>query len=85
MKELTRLVLKSGLIDKHAEILMERWGCLDPGLSYSPSVYIIDENTTLESKKQIQQALTNFIEELELLLQPEAIERSETTLDTTKE
>ena len=79
MKELTRLVLASGLIDKHASKLLERWGCLDPAMSDA----IGDEElATLNSKKKIREALRDFIEELELLIQPEAIERDTTSLNS---
>lgn len=82
MKELTKKVLESGLIDKPTATLMERWGQLDPGASD-----LTDEHKltgALERSKDerfIRQTLEDFVEELELLIQPEALERYVTKLD----
>lgn len=65
MKELTKLVLESGIVNSSTAILMERWGQLEPG-----SVELIDKR-----KVMAEQFLQDFVEELELLLQPEALER----------
>lgn len=84
MKELTKLVLESGLIDKSTATLMERWGQLDPG-----SIDLIDQQKITKEltkalsgdERFIRDTLENFVEELELLLQPEAIERGIIRLD----
>lgn len=65
MKELTKLVLESGLVNKSTAVLMERWGQLEPG-----SVELIDKR-----KLVAERFLQDFVEDLELLLQPEALER----------
>lgn len=71
MKELTQKFLESGIVDKTTAKMLERWGMLTP--------------EELEKAKQpesiVKEALDNFIEELELLNQPEAIERKEVQLD----
>lgn len=70
MKELTRKMLVAGLIDKTTTSLMERWGQLDTGA------------TDILGKEQLtKKTLESFVEELELLLQPEALERGVAQLD----
>lgn len=85
MKKLTQVVLESGLLDKTMAALMERWGFLEPGAASIVGSFPM--TITLEAKNQIgprahfRQTLENFVEELELLLQPEAIERGVIDLD----
>lgn len=71
MKEITKKFLESGIVDNTVAKMLERWGMLTP------------EELALatEPKAVIKETLENFIEELELLNQPEAIERKETQLD----
>lgn len=84
MKELTKRVLESGLIDKSTATLMERWGQLEPGASD-----LIEQQKLTGALDQIgrcderfiRKTLEDFVEELELLLQPEALERGVTRLD----
>lgn len=70
MKELTKKVLESGLIDRATAALLEKWGALDP-----------DETDLVGRERITKQTLHDFVEDLELLLQPEAIERKEVQLD----
>ncbi len=65
MKELTRIVLESGIVNRSTAVLMERWGQIEPG-----SADLIDKR-----KIVAERFLQDFVEELELLLQPEALER----------
>lgn len=87
MKELTKKVLESGLIDKHLAVLMERWGFLEPGASDSvgPQIQamtvVLDSRSQYGKKDQIRKALEDFVEDLEILLQPESLERSVVRLD----
>lgn len=91
MKELTKRVLESGLIDKSTATLMERWGQLDPGASdlieqqkitrVRDQVSRGTELFTVLDEQFIRKTLEDFVEELELLLQPEALERGVTRLD----
>lgn len=70
-KEITKKLLESGIIDRTIARMMERWGMLSP-----------DElELATKPKAVIHETLTNFIEELELLSQPESIERPITKLD----
>lgn len=86
MKKLTKLVLESGLLDKTTAILMERWGQLDPGASElvgtKVMTVVFDPWANYQKRKEeVQKFLENFVEELELLSQPEAIERQEVSLE----
>lgn len=70
MKELTKKILESGLVDKTTAKLLEKWGQLDEG------------STDLVGRHELtKKTLEDFIEDIELLLQPEAIEKHETQLD----
>lgn len=71
MKELTKKILESGMVDRAIAKMMSRWGMLSP------------EELELATKPKavINETLANFLEELELLNQPEAIERKEVQLD----
>lgn len=71
MKELTKKFLESGVVDKTIAKMMERWGMLTPE----------ELAIATQPKAVIHETLTNFLEEIELLNQPEAIERHETQLD----
>lgn len=70
MKELTKKLIESGIVDRMTTRLFEKWGALDP-----------DELTKLRTSNIANETVEEFVEELELLLQPEAIERQETRLD----
>lgn len=70
MKELTKIVLESGIVDKTVAQLLQRWGSLTP-----------EEYAQITHKQVVAESLEIFIEELELLLQPEALERGVTRLD----
>jgi len=72
MKELTKKILASGLIDKATAALLERWGQLDPA-----------EVDLVGRERLTKKTLEDFVEDIEILLQPESIERSETVLDPT--
>lgn len=71
MKELTKKILESGIVDKTIAKMMERWGMLSPE----------ELSLATQPKAVIHETLLNFVEELELLNQPEAIERQEVQLD----
>ncbi len=70
MKELTKKILESGLVDKTTAKLMEKWGQLEEGSSELVDHHALTRKT-----------LEDFIEDIELLLQPEAIEKKEVQLD----
>ncbi len=89
MKDLTRKVLESGLINKHTAVLMEKWGYLEPGASdmvgkiqglNGPTAVTLESNP-FKKKEEIRRVLEDFVEDLELLLQPESLERDITNLD----
>lgn len=70
MKELTRKILESGIVDKHVARLMERWGQLDDGAS------------DLVGKKRVtRQTLEEFIEDLEQTVEDQVGKLRETSLD----
>lgn len=71
MKELTKKLVESGIVDKTLVQLLQRWGSLTP-----------EEYALLTHEKVVTETLDMFIEELELLLQPEALERSVVSLDS---
>jgi hypothetical protein len=61
MKELTRKILESGLVEKHAVLLMEKWGQLDPGAA------------DLVGRKQVTvESLSKFVEEIDQLVSLDA-------------
>ncbi len=68
MKEITKKFIESGVVDKTMTRMLERWGLLDPSEIPNPET-------------AARETLDVFIEELELLLQPEALERKEVALD----
>ncbi len=70
MKELTKKILESGIIDRATARLMERWGQLSP-----------EDLTLMHSSNLARDTINEFVEELELLLQPEAIEKQEVQLE----
>lgn len=86
MKKLTQVVLESGLLDKTMATLMERWGFLEPGASKMVTgTFVLSSEAQIQNmlgpKAHFRQTLETFVEELELLLQPESIERDVTNLD----
>lgn len=70
MKELTKKILEAGLVDKATAALMERWGQLDH-----------DAVDLIGCQELTKKTLEDFIEDIEILLQPESIERKEVQLD----
>lgn len=72
-KRLTKIILQSGLLEATTISLMQKWGMIGtdtpPKYDVSKEKYIITET------------LKDFIEELELLLQPEALDKVEVVLD----
>lgn len=75
MKELTKKILESGIVDRTITKMMERWGMIEP------SDYALEVHEQQTREDVVRETLDAFIEELELLTQPEAIERQETRLD----
>lgn len=71
MKELTKKILESGLVEKTIGQLLSRWGMLTS-----------EEYSTITQKQIIAETLELFIEDLEILMQPESIERKEIILDS---
>lgn len=69
MKELTKKILSAGLIDKTTAVMMSRWGMLSP-----------EEMALITPEQKVQESLELFTEELEILLQPEQLERPEVVL-----
>lgn len=69
-KRLTKIILQSGLLENTTVSLMERWGLLNS----------VPRNPSIE-KYLITETLKDFVEELELLLQPETLEKMEVVLD----
>lgn len=67
MKELTKLLLETGIVERSTARLLQRWGALTP-----------EEYAKISQKEVITETLETFVEELELLNQPEAIEKRET-------
>lgn len=70
MKELTKKILEAGLVDKATAAMLERWGQLEEGATDVVGRQAVTKRT-----------LEDFIEDIELLLQPEAIEKHETQLE----
>lgn len=70
MKPLTKKLLESGIIGRTTSVLLERWGSLTP-----------EEVGQLNQKRVMTETMEVFIEELELLLQPEALEKDIVKLD----
>lgn len=71
MKEITKKFLESGIVDKTMAKMLEKWGMLSPE----------DLEQAQKPETVVKETLDQFIEELELLNQPEAIERKEVQLD----
>lgn len=71
MKEITKKFLESGIVDKTMAKMLEKWGMLSPE----------ELEQAQKPETVVKETLENFIEELELLNQPEAIERKEVQLD----
>jgi hypothetical protein len=71
MKPLVEKLLKSGVIDKHAALMMERWKTLEPG---SAELVGTEQITT-------KKGLEKFAEEIEALLDKDSEITKETPLD----
>lgn len=70
MKPLVKRVLEAGLVDKHTAQMLERWGQLDQGAA------------DLVGQKQLtEKTLTQFVEELDELMETEKETYKQTTLD----
>src|SRR4051812_13765626 len=71
MKPLVKKLIESGIIDKHAVQMMEKWGSgVDPGAS------------DLVGNKQVhEETLTQFAEEIEEMIDNERGQVKETRLD----
>lgn len=62
MKELSRKILESGLVDKHCALMLERWGQLEVGAS------------ELVGRQQLtKQTLEEFAEEIEQLIEQDDV------------
>ena len=70
MKELTKKILESGLVDEHVARMMERWGQLDDGAS-----------DLVGRKKVTKQTLVEFAEEIDTLVENGLVDLRETRLD----
>lgn len=66
MKELSKKLIEAGVVDKTLAKLFSRWGTLPP-----------EEIEQLSQQKVAHETLEAFLEEIELLTQPEAIEKQE--------
>lgn len=69
-KRLTKIILQSGLLENTTISLMERWGMINR-----------EDRDPIRERHIIVETLKDFVEELELLLQPEALEKVEVVLD----
>lgn len=69
MTPLVKKILESGLVEKHAAALLERWGSLEPG-----SVDLVGK------KKLTEENLQKFVEDIEGLVSPD-VPMKETRLD----
>lgn len=70
MKELTKKILESGLVDKHTTRAMEKWGLLDEGAS------------DLVGKRKItEKSFEEFAEDIEVLLEKEQGQVRETQFE----
>jgi hypothetical protein len=70
MKELVKRILESGLVEKHAALLLEKWGQLEPGAS-----------DLVGRVKVTQEGLSKFAEEIESLVSLDASTIKETRLE----
>ncbi len=60
MTPLVKKILESGLVEKHAAALLERWGSLEPG------------SVDLVGKRQLtEKNLEQFVEEIDALISPD--------------
>lgn len=75
MKELVKKILEAGLVDKHTALLLEKWRSVDDGAA---------EMVGKEDIRKIsEEALTQFAEELSLLVEEERTSFHETKLSIT--
>jgi len=72
MKPIVEKILKAGLVDKHTTQLMEKWGQIDRGAS--------DLVGADDLKKASEESLTQFAEEVEMLIEKDREELRETRL-----
>jgi hypothetical protein len=66
VKDLTKKLIESGIVSKTMAQLFQRWGSLTP-----------EEYTQITNKQVVSETLELFMEELEILLQPEALDDRE--------
>lgn len=69
MKELSKKLIETGVVDRTMAKLFERWGTLPP------------EEVEQLNQQRVRETLEAFLEEIDLLTQPEAIEKQEMALD----
>ena len=74
MKPITKKVIESGLVPKHALMLMQRWGYLDPEEAVIP-----DTGPAQRTAKELKSFLVRFVEELDELIEAEAEEEIKET------
>jgi hypothetical protein len=70
MKDLTKKLIESGIVSKTVAQLFQRWGSLTP-----------EDYAQITNKQVVSETLELFMEELEILLQPEALDREVVSLD----
>jgi len=75
MKELVRKILEAGLVDKHTALLLEKWKAVDDG-----AAELVGKE---DIRKVSDEALTQFAEELSLLVEEERASFRETKLSIT--
>lgn len=75
MKEIVKKILEAGLVDKHTALLMEKWRSIDVGAA--------DMVGKEDIRKVSEEALTQFVEELDVLVEQERTSFRETRLSVT--
>lgn len=73
MRAVTKKILEAGLIDKHVQAMLTRWGALEGIIPPEE----LPEMKRLDTKQKLEQ----FVEELEELIDQESEVMRETTLD----
>lgn len=62
MKPIAQKVVDAGLVPKHTLLLFKRWGYMDPEQTEVP-------DTALAKHKELEEGFTQFVEELDTLLE----------------
>lgn len=75
MKELVKKILEAGLVNKHTALLMEKWRAVDDG-----AADIVGKE---DIRKVSEEALSQFAEELSVLIEKERTSFQETRLSIT--